>query len=119
MATFTKLPLSSNTGGHNAPLDFASIPGTFTLHTTGTSTAVFDEVWVWINNPGTTVRNAILLVNGVYQYGQFEIPARTSILALAGHVVTGSGPSSATVDIQDPDLLLMPLYAYGFVNRIS
>lgn len=52
MATFTKLALSGSTNGKQIKVGATSTPGT-SVHTAVSSTADYDEIWLWAVNQHT------------------------------------------------------------------
>lgn len=53
MATFSKIPLSGSTNGKGILVAATSTTGT-TIHTAGSGTANFDEVWLYAHNNSTS-----------------------------------------------------------------
>ena len=117
MATFEKIKFSE-AGTNNYPVDFGTNGIPVNVHYTGTSSSILDEVWLWVSNPNYQEANISVKLNS-FLFGMFVVPGRTSILALAGHPVSGTGSSTSYIQVYDTDLILLPLYAYGFVNRIT
>lgn len=120
MATFTKVLLSGSTQGKAIKVAATASTGT-TIHATGTSSSIIDEVWLYAYNSSAS---AVLLT---VQYGgtaspdndiAISIPAQAGLtLIVPGLVLTGTGAAANTI------------YAYasaanvvtvsGYVNRIS
>ena len=120
MATFTKVMLSGSTQGKGIKVVATASTGT-TIHATGTSSTVIDEVWLYAYNSHTA--NVELTV----QYGgttapdneiKVTVPTKAGlILVLPGLILSGTGADANTI------------YAYagtanvitvsGYVNRIA
>jgi len=120
MATFTKVALSGSTQGKAIKVAQTASTGT-TIHATGTSSSIIDEVWLYAYNSSSS--SVILTI----QFGgttavdndiKLSIPATSGLtLVVPGLILTGTGSAANTV------------YAYagttnvvtvsGYVNRIS
>lgn len=120
MATFTKVPFSGQVDGSPIKVVATASTGT-TIHATGTSASVIDEVWLYAYNSSSS---AVVLT---VQYGgttavdddiKVTIPALSGLtLVIPGLILSGTGAASNTI------------YAYagtanvitvsGYVNRIS
>jgi hypothetical protein len=120
MATFTKVLLSGSTEGKPIKVAQTASTGT-TIHATGTSSSIIDEIWLYAYNSST---GPILLT---IQFGgttavdndiKIDIPPTSGLtLVVPGLILTGTGSAANTV------------YAYagtadvitvsGYVNRIS
>ena len=123
MATFTKTLLSGSSQGQPITVVQTASTGT-TIHATGTSSTVIDEVWLYANNTSTS---PVLLTvqfggTGSVQHAKpiTLAPQSGDVLIVAGLPLTGTGGSSPTANT---------IYAFaatasvitisGFVNRIS
>ena len=120
MATYTKIKLSGSTQGRAIKVAATASTGT-TIHATGTSSSIIDEVWLYAYNSSTA---AVLLT---VQYGgttaidddiKITIPSQSGLtLVVPGLMLTGTGAAANTI------------YAYagttnvvtvsGYVHRIS
>lgn len=121
MATYSKVLLSGSAQGKAVKVSATASTGT-TIHATGTSNTILDEVWLWAYNSSTS--NVLLTV----QFGgttapdndiKVTIPAQSGLnLVVPGLVLSGTGSVASTV------------YAYatgaanlitisGYVNRIT
>jgi hypothetical protein len=120
MATYTKVPLSVQVDGSPIKVVATASTGT-TIHATGTSASIIDEVWLYAYNSSTA---AVLLT---VQYGgtttpdddiKITIPSQSGLtLVIPGLILSGTGSAANSV------------YAYagtanvitvsGYVNRIS
>lgn len=122
MATFTKLPISSQTGNadRGLRLQATSSPGT-TIHATGTSASVIDELWLWLFNSDTVSRIVTLQLGGTTSPDDdlvITIPPRCGrFLVLEGQPFTGTGSVATTIKgyADAADVVIV----HGFVNRIS
>lgn len=121
MATFTKVLLSGSTQGKPIPLNDFTAPGT-TIHTTGTSSSIIDEIWLWAFNVAADARN-LRLWFGNYSGGGFpvelSVPANSgAFLVCSGWVLTGTGAAGNVVQAlttsHEGDVHIV-----GYVNRIS
>lgn len=114
MATYTKVKLS-NIGTTNAPLSTFGA-GLFTIHTTGTSSSILDEVWIWVTNGASDSGTITLAANGAYLY--YVVPAYTTMMLSGGSILlSGDGTTASTVKFNEG--AGGDLYIYGFVNRIT
>lgn len=120
MATYTKVPLSVQVDGSPIKVVATASTGT-TIHATGTSASIIDEVWLYAYNSSTA---AVLLT---IQYGgttspdddiKITIPSQSGLtLVVPGLILSGTGSAANSI------------YAYagtanvvtvsGYVNRIS
>jgi hypothetical protein len=121
MATYTKEKLSG-ADSKNTPIDTGS--GSFTwvtVHQSGTSTTVLDEVWLWISNSDNSASADISLrahdgLSGPTFYN-VTIPPSTTVLALGGFPISGDGSNAQRIQVfavGDGST-----WAYGYVNRIT
>jgi hypothetical protein len=120
MATYTKELLSGSTNGKAIKVVATASTGT-TIHATGTSATIEDEIWLYAYNSSAS---AVVLT---LQYGgttavdndiKLTIPATSGLtLVVPGLILTGTGSAANTI------------YAYagtanvvtvnGYVNRIA
>lgn len=123
MATFTKTLLSGSTQGQPITVVQTASTGT-TIHTTGTSSTIIDEVWLYANNTSTSP--VVLTIQfggtGAVQHAKpiTLSPQSGDVLIVAGLPLTGTGGASPTANT---------VYAFaatasvitisGYVNRIS
>lgn len=120
MATFTKVTLSGSTQGRAIKVAATASSGT-TIHATGTSSSIIDEVWLYAyNSSGSTV---VLTV----QYGgtttpdhdiKLTIPSTSGLtLIVPGLILTGTGSAANTVRAYAATTNVITIS--GYVNRIS
>jgi len=120
MATFTKVPFSAQTDGTPIKVAATASAGT-TIHTTGTSASIFDEIWLYAYNSST---GPILLT---VQYGgtatpdddiKITIPSQSGLtLVVPGLILAGTGSAGNTVAAYAGTANVVTVS--GYVNRIS
>lgn len=120
MATFTKVALSGSTQGKGIKVVQTASTGT-TIHATGTSSSIIDEVWLYAYNSDT---GPILLT---VQFGgttavdndiKITIPSQSGLtLVVPGLILTGTGAAANTVYAYAGTANVITLS--GYVNRIS
>lgn len=120
MATFTKTLLSGSTQGREIKVVATASSGT-TIHATGTSSTVIDEVWLYAYNSSASA------VTLTIQWGststpdddiKLSIPATSGLtLVVPGLVLTGTGSAANTVRAFAGTTNVIMIS--GYVNRIS
>lgn len=120
MATFTKVALSGSTQGKAIKVAATSSTGT-TIHATGTSSSIIDEVWLYAYNSSTD--NILLTI----QYGgttavdndiKITLPSQSGLtLIVPGLMLTGTGSAANTVYAYAGTTNVVTIS--GYVNRIS
>lgn len=120
MATYTKEYLSASTNGAPVKVVATASTGT-TIHSTGTSSLVTDEVWLYAYNSHTV--SVVLTI----QYGgtaspdndiKISIPAQSGLtLVVPGLLLKGTGSAATTVYAYAGTANVITLS--GYVNRIS
>ena len=100
MATYVKTLLSSSSTGAPTTVVATASTGT-TIHTTGTSASVIDEIWLYANNTSTS---PVLLTvqfggTGAVQHAKpiTLAPQSGDVLIVAGLPLTGPGAAASTV----------------------
>ena len=120
MATFSKVLLSGSTQGKAIKVAATTSTGT-TIHATGTSSSVIDEVWLYAYNSSASAVTLTIQYGGTISVDndiKISIPATSGLtLIVPGLILTGTGSAANTI------------YAYagtadvitisGYVNRIS
>lgn len=120
MATFTKVALSGSTQGKGIKVVATASTGT-TIHATGTSATIIDEIWLYAYNSSTAAVALTIQFGGTTSPDndiRVSIPSQSGLtLVVPGLFLTGTGAAANTV------------YAYagttnvvtvsGYVNRIS
>ena len=120
MATFSKVLLSGSTQGKAIKVAATASTGT-TIHATGTSSSIIDEVWLYAYNSSAST---VLLT---IQYGgttavdndiKLTIPATSGLtLVLPGLILTGTGAAANTVYAYAATTNVVTIS--GYVNRIT
>lgn len=120
MATFTKALLSGSTQGKGIKVVATASTGT-TIHATGTSSSIIDEVWLYAYNSHTA--DVLLTI----QYGgttspdndiKVTIPAQSGLVLVApGLVLTGTGAAGNTVAAYAATANVITIS--GYVNRVA
>jgi hypothetical protein len=120
MATFTKTVLSGSTQGKAIKVAATASTGT-TIHATGTSSSIIDEVWLYAYNSSTG--NVLLTI----QYGgtttvdndiKITLPSQSGLtLIVPGLMLTGTGAAANTVYAYADTTNVITIS--GYVNRIS
>lgn len=120
MATFTKLNLSGSTQGKAIKVATTASTGT-TIHATGTSSTIIDEVWLYAYNSDSS---SVLLT---IQYGgttsvdndiKITIPSQSGLtLVVPGLNLTGTGAGVNTIYAYAATANVVTIS--GYVNRIS
>lgn len=120
MATFTKTLLSGSTQGQPITVVATASTGT-TIHATGTSATIIDEVWLYANNTSTS---PVLLT---VQFGGTASPQNSKpitlapqsgdVLIVAGLPLTGTGAAATTTYAFAGTASVITIS--GYINRIS
>ena len=120
MATFAKVKLSGSTDGRAVTVAATASTGT-TIHATGTSASIIDEIWLYAYNSSTD--NILLTV----QYGgttavgddiKITLPSQSGLtLVVPGLILTGTGAAANTVRAYAGTANVVTIS--GYVNRIS
>jgi hypothetical protein len=120
MSTFTKLNLSGSTGGTPVKVVATATAGT-TIHTTGTSATVLDEIWLYANNTDSTTRKLTIEYGGTASPDnliEIEIAAESGlVLVIPGLLLAGDGTSGRVVRAFAATANVINIT--GYVNRIS
>lgn len=120
MPTYSKRSLSGSTNGRHIKVAATASPGT-TIHATGTSSSIFDEVWIYAVN--TSVNDVLLTV----EFGgttnpddriQVTVAAQNGLyLVVPGIPLTGTGSAANTIRAYAATANVINIT--GYVNRIS
>lgn len=120
MATFTKVALSGSTQGKGIEVVQTSSTGT-TIHTTGTSSSIIDEVWLYAYNSSTGPITLTIQFGGTDTPDndiKVDIPPVSGLtLVVPGLILTGTGSAANTVYAYAGTASVVTIS--GYVNRIS
>lgn len=120
MATFSKQLLSGSTGGRLIKVAATASTGT-TIHATGTSSSIIDEVWLYAVNSDTTARKLTIEYGGTTSPDdQIELTVAAEsglVLVVPGLILAGTGAAARTVTAfcATANVVLIG----GYVNRIT
>lgn len=120
MATFSKVPLSGSTQGKAIKVAATASAGT-TIHTTGTSATVIDEVWLFAYNSHTAAVNLTIQFGGTATPDddiKLSIPSQSGLtLVLPGTMLMGNGSAGLTVAAYAATTNVVTIH--GYVNRAA
>jgi len=120
MATFSKVLLSGSTQGKGIALD--STTSAATVHATGSSSSIIDEVWVWAHNTSATAQEISIRYGGTTDPTNIikvTIPSKAgTLLVVPGLVLTGTGSAANTITAL-PTTTANAVALHGYVNRIT
>lgn len=120
MATFTKVLLSGSTGGRPIKVVQTATAGT-TIHATGTSATIIDEVWLYANNTSASSVDLTIEYGGTTSPDDLivvSIPAKSGLSIVApGLILTGDGAAARTIRAFASSANVINIV--GYVNRIS
>lgn len=120
MATFTKVALSGSTQGKGIKVVATASTGT-TIHATGTSSTIIDEVWLYAYNSSTGPVSLTVEFGGTTAPDEnikIDIPPTSGLtLVVPGLILTGTGAAANTVTAFAGTANVVTLS--GYVNRIS
>jgi hypothetical protein len=120
VSTFSKELLSGSTGGRLIKVAATSTPGT-TVHATGTSSTIVDEVWLYAVNSDSTDRKLTIEFGGTSAPDdliEFTVTAESGLyLIIPGLVLTGDGSSARTITAFAAATNVINIG--GYVNRIT
>lgn len=120
MATFSKVLLSGSTQGKAIKVAATTSTGT-TIHATGTSSSVIDEVWLYAYNSSASAVTLTIQYGGTTAVDndiKISIPPTSGLtLIVPGLVLTGTGSAANTVYAYAGTTNVITIS--GYVNRIS
>lgn len=120
MATFSKQLLSGSTGGRLIKVVATATAGT-TIHATGTSSSIIDEIWLYAVNSDTTDRKLTIEFGNTSAPDdliEFTVKAESGLyLVVPGLILTGDGTSARTVRAFAATTNVVMVG--GYVNRIT
>ena len=120
MATFSKQLLSGSTNGRGISVIATASTGT-TIHATGTSATILDEVWLYAVNESTTDRKLTIEYGGTSQSDriEFTVPAESGLyLIIPGLILRGTGSAATTITAFAAGTG-QEINIFGYVNRIT
>lgn len=119
MATFSKQFLSGSTNGRGILVAATSTPGT-TIHATGTSASIIDELWLYAHNTSASgVKLTIELGGtGTADLIEYTVAAESGLYLIApGLILRGTGSAATTVAAFAATTNVINIF--GYVNRIT
>ena len=120
MATFSKELLSGSTGGRLIKVGATATPGT-TIHATGTSATIEDEVWLYAVNSSSTDVKLTIEFGGTSSPDdliEYTVKAEDGLyLVVPGLVLTGDGAAARTIRAFAGTTNVVMIG--GYVNRIT
>jgi hypothetical protein len=120
MATFSKVLLSGSTQGKAIKVAATASTGD-TIHATGTSSSIIDEVWLYAYNAHTAAVTLTIQFGGTSSPDndiKISIPQTSGLtLVVPGLVLTGTGSAANTIYAYAGTTNVITIS--GYVNRIS
>ena len=120
MATYTKQLLSGSSQGKAIKVAETSSTGT-TIHATGTSSSIIDEVWLYAYNSDTAYRTLTIQFGGTTAVDndiKIVLPSQSGLtLVVPGLILTGTGAAANTVYAYADAANVVTIS--GYINRIS
>lgn len=119
MGAIQKLPLSGSSQGNPIQIVATASPGT-TIHTTGSSSTIIDEVWLYAANIDTANRTLTVEYGATASSNIVEvvIPAKSGLsIVLPGSIITGNGSVGATISAFASTTNVINVL--GYINRIT
>lgn len=120
MATYSKVALSGSAQGKGIKVVATATTGT-TIHATGTSSSVIDEVWLYAYNSSTGPVSLTVEFGGTTAPDnniKIDIPPTSGLtLVVPGLILTGTGSAANTVTAFAGTANVVTLS--GYVNRIA
>lgn len=120
MATFSKNKLSGSTNGRLIKVAATASTGT-TIHATGTSSSIIDEIWLYAVNSDTTARKLTIEFGGTSSPDdliEFTVQPENGLYVIVpGLMLTGTGSAASTITAFCATANVVMIG--GYVNRIS
>jgi hypothetical protein len=120
MATFSKEKLSGSTQGKAIKVAATASVGT-TIHATGTSATIQDEIWLYAYNSSAAAVVLTIQFGGTTAVDndiKLSIPATSGLtLVVPGLILTGTGSAANTVSAYAGTTNVITIS--GYVNRIA
>ena len=118
--TFSKVLLSGSTNGKAVKVAATATAGT-TIHATGISATILDEIWIYaVNSSASSVKLTIEWGEATAPDGNIEVtvlPEAGLVTIIPGLVLSGSGSVATTVKAFAGTTNVIMLS--GYVNRIT
>ena len=118
--TFSKVLLSGSTYGKAVKVAATATAGT-TIHATGTSATILDEIWIYaVNSSASSVKLTIEWGEATAPDGNIEVtvlPEAGLVTIIPGLVLSGTGSAATTVKAFAGTTNVIMLS--GYVNRIT
>lgn len=115
-----KTLLSGSTGGMPIKVVATATTGT-TIHATGTSSSIIDEVWLYATNTSSVTASLTIEFGSTTSPDQniiIGIPSKTGLsICIAGLTLTGTGAAARTITAFASTANVINIV--GYVNRIS
>jgi hypothetical protein len=120
MATFSKVKLSGSTNGRGILVAATTSTGT-TIHATGASSTVLDEVWLYAYNSDTAAVTLTVEFGGTTAPNdniKLSIPATSGLtLVVPGLILSGTGSAASTITAFAGTT--NKIVITGYINRIA
>ena len=120
MATFSRIHLSSSTGGQPITVAATATPGT-NVHTTGVATTTFDEVYLWAHNSSDAAVKLTVEYGGTgdpQHHVEVTVqPESGLVMVLPGLSLSGDGVAGRSVKAFAGTANVITVV--GHVNRIA
>lgn len=115
-----KTLLSGSTNGMPIKVVATATTGT-TIHATGTSSSIIDEVWLYATNTSASTTNLTIEFGSTTAPDQnivISIPSKSGLsICIAGLTLTGTGSAARTITAFAATANVINIV--GYVNRIS
>lgn len=120
MAIYSKQLLSGSTNGKAIKIAATTSVGT-TIHATGTSATIIDEVWLYAYNSDATAVTLTIQFGGTTAVDndiKLLIPATSGLtLVVPGLILTGTGSAANTISSYASTANVITVS--GYVNRVQ
>jgi hypothetical protein len=118
MASYSRVLLSQATGGEGIVVSATTSVGAQDVHTTGSSSSVIDEVWIYASNEHTALVDVTLefVANNETITTTLEPGTGLNVL-VPGLPLTGNGSSGRSVKVFADTANVVTVF--GYVNRIA
>lgn len=119
MAAYSKVHLSGSTGGRPIKVVATASTGT-TIHATGTSSSIIDEIWLYATNTSSSAVTLTLEWGGTTNPDDrviAAIPPNSTVTLIPGHILSGTGAAARTVAAFAGTTNVINIF--GYVNRIT